>query len=128
MLEQICSPAIVFIIFCFVQVMFDVLRGAYNTAVFKAIVMVSGGFALNVLCQRDLTIVSWMFVFIPLIFMSVIVAILLYTFGLDPKTGTLNTSCETNDPAIDEDPNEINEPKDEYLIWHGNVIYPNSTA
>ena len=47
-----------------------------------------------------MTVVSWIIVFIPFIFMSVIVTILLYVFGLDAATGTLNFKCnkdtETN--------------------------------
>jgi hypothetical protein len=39
-------------------------------------------------------IISWVIVFVPFIFMSIIVAILLYVFGLDPATGKLNFKCE----------------------------------
>jgi hypothetical protein len=44
-----------------------------------------------------MTIVSWIIVFIPFIFMSVIVAILLYVFGLDAATGKLNFKCDDCD-------------------------------
>ena len=49
---------------------------------------------LNSLCQSGMGIVSWIIVFVPFIFMSVIVAILLYVFGLDPATGKLNIQCD----------------------------------
>jgi hypothetical protein len=45
-----------------------------------------------------MTIVSWIIVFVPFIFMSVIVTILLYVFGLDAATGTLNFKCDECEP------------------------------
>jgi hypothetical protein len=49
---------------------------------------------LNALCQAGMGIISWVIVFVPFIFMSIIVAILLYVFGLDPATGKLNIKCD----------------------------------
>ena len=45
---------------------------------------------LNALCQMGLGIVSWIFVFIPFIFMTVIVAMLLYIFGLKDSSGKMD--------------------------------------
>ena len=54
-------------------------------------------------------IISWIIVFIPFIFMTVIVGILLYTFGLDPATGKLNLQCSNCDKNNDnEKPININ--------------------
>jgi hypothetical protein len=66
----------------------------YNTAFFKVIVMIVITILLNALCQGGMTIVSWIIVFVPFMFMSVIVGILLYVFGLDAATGTLNFKCD----------------------------------
>jgi hypothetical protein len=48
---------------------------------------------LNILCEKGLSTVSWIIVFIPFILMTVIVSMLLYIFGLDAATGTLNYKC-----------------------------------
>jgi hypothetical protein len=61
---------------------------------------------LNALCQSGMGIVSWIIVFIPFIFMSVIVAILLYVFGLDAATGKLNFTCD-NDESTEKGGNLI---------------------
>ncbi len=120
MFDKICPPALIFIIFCLVQIIFDVLRGVYNTAFFKGIVLVMVGILLNVLCQRGLSIVSWIIVFIPFIFMTTIVAILLYTFGLDPSTGTLTTTGgkDADNESSNDDPNVV-------VISQGNIIHEN---
>ena len=95
---SLCPPALIYIAFSLTQVVIDTFKGLYNTAFFKFIVMIIITFLLNALCQSGMTIVSWMIVFIPFIFMSVIVAILLYVFGLDAATGTLNFKCDTCEP------------------------------
>jgi len=45
---------------------------------------------LQILCNTGLAIISWFIVFIPFIFMTLIVTILLYIFGLNATTGKLN--------------------------------------
>jgi hypothetical protein len=59
----------------------------------KVIVTVMVTLLLNILCEKGLGVVSWIIVFIPFILMTVIVSMLLYIFGLDAATGTLNYKC-----------------------------------
>jgi hypothetical protein len=49
---------------------------------------------LNILCERGLSVVSWIIVFIPFILMTVIVSVILFVFGLDAATGSLNYKCD----------------------------------
>jgi hypothetical protein len=51
-------------------------------------------FLLNILCEGGLSVVSWIIVFIPFIFMTIIVTMLLYIFGLDAASGTINYKCK----------------------------------
>ena len=90
---NLCAPALIYVAFSLTQIIIDTFKGLYNTAFFKIIVMLIITILLNTLCQSGMGIISWVIVFIPFIFMSVIVAILLYVFGLDPETGTLNVHC-----------------------------------
>ena len=99
-----------FFAFSVIQIVIDLYRGDSMQALFKFIVMIIVTFLLNALCQSGMSIVSWIIVFIPFIFMSVIVTILLYVFGLDAATGQLKFKCD-----------EINTKKT------GNLIYSNST-
>ena len=53
------------------------------------------------MCQSGLGIVSWIIVFIPFILMTVIVAMLLMLFGLDPRTGKLKIyKTEKDKPLV----------------------------
>jgi len=95
---NICAPALIYLIFSCTQIIIDLIKGLYNTAFMKFIIMCLVTFLLNILCQRNLSIVSWFIVFIPFIFMTVITTILLYTFGLDASSGNLN-KCNANKPT-----------------------------
>jgi len=93
---ELCAPALIYIAFSLTQVIIDIFKGLYNTAFFKFIVMIIITFLLNALCKSGMSIVSWIIVFIPFIFMSVIVTILLYIFGFDAATGELKFKCDDN--------------------------------
>jgi len=90
---KLCPPAIIYLIFSITQILIDTFKGLYNTAFMKVIVMVMVTLLLNILCNQGLSVVSWIIVFIPFILMTVIVSMLLYIFGLDAATGTLNYNC-----------------------------------
>ena len=83
----LCTPALIYVIFAVIQIIMDTLYGLYNTALFKFIVMIIFTLVLNTFCNAGMSIISWIIVFIPFIFMTTIVSILLYLFGLDVSTG-----------------------------------------
>ena len=90
---QLCSPALIYLIFSAVQIIIDTFKGLYNTAFMKIIVAAVITILLNILCERGMGIVSWLIVFIPFMFMTFIVAMLLYIFGLDVSTGKIDKTC-----------------------------------
>jgi len=94
---NLCAPAIIYLIFSITQILIDIFKGLYNTAVVKGIVTIMVTLLLNILCEKGLSAVSWVIVFIPFILMTVIVSMILYVFGLDTATGKLEYTCdETN--------------------------------
>ena len=90
---KLCMPALIYVVFSLVQIIADTFNGLYNTAGFKSIIMIIITILLNTLCQSQMGIIAWILVFIPFIFMSVIVTILLYIFGLNPETGQISLKC-----------------------------------
>lgn len=139
-MTNLCAPAIIYLIFSATQILIDTFKGLYNTAFMKVIVTIMVTLLLNILCQRGLSVVSWIFIFIPFILMSVIVSILLYVFGLDVATGSLNYKCDNNNVdcgnniSIDAlgniliyDP-EYNSNKNPVYYESPNIIVPNPYA
>lgn len=100
---NLCPPAIIYLIFSVTQILIDTFKGLYNTAFMKAIVTIMVTLLLNILCEKGLSVVSWIIVFIPFILMTVIVSMLLYIFGLDVATGSLNYTCDASNNALSQD-------------------------
>jgi predicted membrane protein len=88
-LGRLCTPSLLYLIFSITQIVIDTIKGLYNMALVKIFVTFIFTIILNSLCESGLGIVSWIIVFIPFILMTIIVAILLLMFGLDPATGKM---------------------------------------
>jgi hypothetical protein len=128
---NLCAPAIIYLIFSLTQIIIDLFKGLYNTAFIKIIVMVMVTLLLNILCEKGLSVVSWIIVFIPFIMMTVIVSMLLYIFGLDASTGKLNYNNAMQNVTVDSlgniiiyDP-EYNPSKVPVYYQSPNIIVPN---
>jgi hypothetical protein len=129
---NLCAPAIIYLIFSITQILIDTFNGLYNTVFMKSIVMVMVTLLLNILCEKGLSVVSWVIVFIPFIMMTVIVSMLLYIFGLDASTGKLNyTGNNSNGVTVDSlgniiiyDP-EYNSATNPVYYQSPNIIVPN---
>jgi hypothetical protein len=90
---NLCSPAIIYLIFSITQILIDTFKGLYNAALIKIIVTIMVTLLLNILCERGLSVVSWIIVFIPFILMTLVVSMILYFFGLNATTGSINSKC-----------------------------------
>jgi hypothetical protein len=80
-----------YLIFSMTQVVIDTIKGFYNVALLKFTMMILFTLLLNILCERGLSLISWIIVFVPFVLTSVITAILLFVFGLDPSSGKIIT-------------------------------------
>jgi preprotein translocase subunit SecF len=105
-IEKLCPPALIYLAFSLTQVILDTFKGLYNTAFLKFWVMLIFTLLLNILCSHGLGIISWIIVFVPFILMSVITTILLYVFGLDPESGSINVNNQNNKQPPPPDPRQ----------------------
>ena len=87
LLLNVCTPALIYLVFSLTQIAIDIFKHENNRAFFKAIVMIIFTSLLNILCSRGLGIISWIIVFVPFMLMSFITTILLVVFGIDPTSG-----------------------------------------
>lgn len=100
MIEQLCAPAILYIAFSLTQIIIDIFKNMYNTAMVKFVVMIVFSIALNILCKQGLGVISWFIVFVPFIMMTIITSLLLFVFGLSPMKGGLDYNVTY--PAVEE--------------------------
>lgn len=115
----LCAPAIIYIAFSLTQIIIDFFKGHSNVGFMKIIVTIIFTFMLEFLCRQGLSFISWIIVFIPFIFMSIIVGLLLLLFGYDPETGKMKVNCDN----CDENKNEY----DGNLIFSNDPNYNNSS-
>ena len=131
-ISKICTPVIIYLFFSITQIILDTVNGLYNTAIMKIFVTIMISILLQILCQRGLTVVSWIIVFIPFILMTAIVSILLYTFGLNATTGTMNYTCQEQNNYTNCGNNILLDPSGNILIYNPeynsnrNPVYFNS--
>ena len=87
MFENLCLPTIIYFVFAMTHILIDISKGYYNRAFINVWIMLMFVLLLNVLCTSGLSIISWLIISIPFLFMTSISAVLLFVFGLNPATG-----------------------------------------
>jgi energy-coupling factor transporter transmembrane protein EcfT len=102
MIDKLCPPAILYLGFSLIQIIIDTFKGFYNQAFFKTIVMFIFTLLLNIMCKKGLGVVSWIIVFIPFILMTYITVVLMFVFGLKPKSDNLDYKVTYPDDYPDE--------------------------
>ena len=87
MLQNLCMPALIYLIYSITHVIIDMYKEEYSKAMIEFWISVMFTLLLNILCQRGLGIVSWLIVSIPFILMTTIATLLMYAFDTNPATG-----------------------------------------
>jgi hypothetical protein len=87
MLQPLCMPALIFLIYSVANVIVEMYKENYDKALSQFFVSAVFTFLLNILCRQGLGIVSWIIISIPFLLMTTIAAILVYSFKVNPSTG-----------------------------------------
>jgi len=87
MLQPLCMPALIFLIYSVCHVIVDMYKEDYDKALSEFFVSAVFTFLLNILCKSGLGVVSWLIISIPFLLMTTIAAILVYSLKVDPSTG-----------------------------------------
>jgi glucan phosphoethanolaminetransferase (alkaline phosphatase superfamily) len=102
MLNNLCSPAILYLVFSLTQIIIDLFQKTYKKALLKFIIMSIFTLLLNILCKRGMTPISWIIVFIPFILMTLIITVLLYVLNVNYYNKITNKD-KTNKDKINKD-------------------------
>jgi uncharacterized protein YacL len=124
-------PALIYLVYSFTHVVIDTYRGLYNTAVIELWVGVVFTLLLNVLCDQELGIISWLIISIPFLLMTVIASLILFVFRLNPATGQAiqtPTQTQSNQSQISQSqPSKYALPVSVYYGSLGNSKQPETT-
>ena len=98
MIQQLCMPALMYLIFMVMHISFDVYYKLYNMVLIKLGIATIGTLLLNVLCENNMSVISWLIVSIPFVMMTVVAVYILMMLGLNPATGKSKVKV-TNEPS-----------------------------
>ena len=98
MLQPLCMPALIFLLFSVTHVIVDMYKEQYDRALIEFFIGAIFTLLLNLLCQQGLGIVSWFIISIPFLLMTTIAGILLYSFQVNPATGQPLQSSQPSQP------------------------------
>lgn len=88
-IDELCAPALIYLIFSITHVLLDTSQAMYYSALIKLTISILVTILLNQLCYRGLGVVSWIIIFVPFILLSTITLVLLWLFGIDER-GRIN--------------------------------------
>lgn len=124
----ICPPALLYLTFTLIQIAFDVMNENYTDGMTKVLILIPVTFLLNYMCNSGYQTVSWFFVLIPLLFMTVVIGLMFYIFGTQVTDNNANYTCNKypNNITVDDDGNIIiNDPLYDYVHQPAYYKYPN---
>lgn len=78
---NLCAPALIYLVFSLVQIIINIFNGLYDTALMNIIIATLITSLLNILCLNNLKTISWLIVFIPFIFMTIVTLLIVYIFS-----------------------------------------------
>jgi hypothetical protein len=83
--DNLCSPAILYVVFSITQIIIDIFKNMYSMAFLKFIVMIIFTILLNMLCKNGLGIISWFIVFLPFITMTILTTLIIFVLDMPQK-------------------------------------------
>ena len=95
MQKYLCSPALLYVIFASVQIIFDLFNEMWTLAIIKLFVAIIFTFVLNMLCINGLSVISWFLVIIPFLFTLLLVEILIFILGVKNEKKEINEKKNT---------------------------------
>ncbi len=99
MINKLCMPALIYLVYALIHIIIDIYSGLYNMAFIEIWIGILGTLVLNILCERDMSIISWFIVSIPFILMTIIAVFILVVLELNPATGKSDKAPPATPPS-----------------------------
>ena len=84
-LTNLCSPALLYLIFILIHVINQMANNKYNDALVKLLIGFIFTLILQAFCMQNMKIISWLLVFIPIIMYTYTTLIIFFVFGTNPS-------------------------------------------
>jgi ABC-type bacteriocin/lantibiotic exporter with double-glycine peptidase domain len=84
LLNYLCPPALIYVVFFLIQIVIELGNNRVKEALVQTIICIIFTCILQIFCNANLSIVSWILVFIPIIMYTYMVLLILMVFRLNP--------------------------------------------
>ena len=84
-LNYLCPPALIYVVFFLIQVIIEISEKRYKQALTQGIICVIFTCLLQICCLANLSIIAWILVFIPVILYTYMTLIIFLVFRLNPN-------------------------------------------
>ena len=85
MLNYLCPPAILYVVFFIISIVIELSEENYKTAFTQMIICIVFTCILQLFCMADMSLMAWILVFIPIIMYTYMVLIIFLVFRMSPK-------------------------------------------
>jgi ABC-type bacteriocin/lantibiotic exporter with double-glycine peptidase domain len=85
MLNYLCPPAILYVVFFMISIVVELSEEKYKTAFTQTIICIVFTCILQLFCMADMSLMAWILVFIPIIMYTYMVLIIFLVFRMSPK-------------------------------------------
>jgi len=84
-LNYLCPPALIYVVFFLIQVIIEISDKHYKQALTQGIICVIFTCLLQICCLANLSIIAWILVFIPVILYTYMILLIFLVFKLNPN-------------------------------------------
>ena len=86
MINKLCTPAFIYLIFGIAHIIMSIFNSAYFMAMKQFLMTLLFATLLNMLCERNMTVISWILIIVPFVLMSSFVLIAKFKEMREEKT------------------------------------------
>jgi hypothetical protein len=84
-LNYLCPPALLYVVFFIISIVIELSEEKYRTAFTQTIICIVFTCILQLFCMADMSLMAWILVFIPIIMYTYMVLIIFLVFRMSPK-------------------------------------------
>jgi ABC-type bacteriocin/lantibiotic exporter with double-glycine peptidase domain len=84
-LNYLCPPALIYIVFSTINIVLDISEAEYKNAFTHTIICAIFTCLLQIFCMANMSMLSWLLVFIPIILYTYMTVIIFLVFRLNPN-------------------------------------------
>ena len=85
-LNYLCPPALLYVVFFMINVVIEISEKKYKVALTQTIICVIFTCILQIFCNANMSIISWLLVFVPIILYTYMVIIIYLVFRMNPDS------------------------------------------